>query len=173
MSKFSVTCFGTGDGWPCADRNHAAFLYRLGKTCILIDCGEAIDRSYKTSGLSYDLIDALIISHLHSDHFGGLFMLLQGCWLEGRTKPLPIYLPAGAIKPLRAMLNAAFLFDEALDFRLELRPIQTAKPFAVGDISVTAFPTSHLAHTRARFGRKYSSDFSAYCFLLEEGRRRV
>ncbi len=121
MTKFSVTCFGTGDGWPCADRNHAAFLYQLGKTCILIDCGEAIDRNYKASGLSYDLFDAIFISHLHSDHFGGFFMLMQGCWLEGRTKPLPVYLPKGAIKPLRAMLNAGFLFDEALDFRLELR----------------------------------------------------
>jgi len=173
MSKFSVTCFGTGDGWPCADRNHAAFLYRLGKTCILIDCGEPIDRSYKASGLSYDLIDAIFISHLHSDHFGGLFMLVQGCWLEGRTKPLPVYLPKGAIKPLRAMLNAGFLFDEALDFRLELRPIPVGKPFSVGDARVTAFPTSHLAHTRARFGKKYKSDFSAFGFLLEAGGRRV
>src|SRR6266850_710575 len=211
MSKFSVTCFGTGDGWPCADRNHSAFLYRLGKTCILIDCGEPIDRSYKASGLSYDLIDAIFISHLHSDHFGGFFMLMQGCWLEGRTKPLPVYLPKGAIKPLRAMLNAGFLFDEALDFRLELRPIPDGKAFSVGNARVTAFPTSHLAHTRARFGKsvsencqrmdgvcaerasspqpsppkeergrisltgskKYASDFSSFCFLLEAGGRRV
>jgi len=173
MSKFSVTCFGTGDGWPCADRNHSAFLYRLGKTCILIDCGEAIDRNYKASGLSYDLFDAIFISHLHSDHFGGFFMLMQGCWLEGRKKTLPVYLPQGAIKPLRAMLNAGFLFDEALDFRLELRPIPTDKAFSVGNTRATAFPTSHLAHTRARFGKKYASDFSAFCFLLETGGRRI
>ena len=173
MSKFSVTCFGTGDGWPCADRNHASFLYLLGKTRILIDCGEAIDRSYKASGLSYDLFDAIFISHLHSDHFGGFFMLIQGCWLEGRTRPLSVYLPSGAIKPLRTMLNAGFLFDEALDFRLHLRPIPVVKPFSVGAVRVTAFPTSHLAHARARFGKKYASDFSAFCFLLESPGRRV
>jgi ribonuclease Z len=168
-----MTCFGTGDGWPCEERNHAAFLYRLGKTSILIDCGEAIDGQYKASGLSYDLFDAIFISHLHSDHFGGFFMLMQGCWLEGRRKPLPVYLPKGAIKPLRAMLDAAFLFDEALKFRLQLRPISSGKPFSVGNARVTAFPTSHLAHTRARFGHKYASDFSAFCFLIEAGGRRI
>ena len=35
-----VKCFGTADGWPNADRNHASFLYRFGTTHILIDCGE-------------------------------------------------------------------------------------------------------------------------------------
>jgi len=86
---------------------------------------------------------------------------------------LPVYLPAGAIKPLRAMLNAGFLFNKALDFRLQLRAIATGKAFSVGDARVTAFPTSHLAHTRARFGKKYDSDFSSFCFLLEAGGRRV
>jgi ribonuclease Z len=174
MHNFSVTCFGTGDGWPCADRNHAAFLYRMKQNTILIDCGDPIDRSYKASGLSYDLIDAIFISHLHSDHFGGFFMLMQGCWLEGRTKPLPVYLPAGAIKPLRAMLNAGFLFDEIMDFRLELRPIPTDKTFSVGKVRIKTFPTTHLAHAQARFQKIHRSDYSAFGFLMEmDGRRMV
>src|SRR5437016_4087591 len=154
MSKFSVTCFGTGDGWPCADRNHAAFLYRVGKACILIDCGEAIDRSYKATGLSYDLLDAIFISHLHSDHFGGFFMLMQGMWLEGRRKPLPVYLPKGAIKPMRRMLESAFLFEEALPFKLELLPIREGLPIGIQDALVTPFRTSHLDSTKARFQQK-------------------
>jgi len=140
---------------------------------ILIDCGDPIDRSYKASGLSYDLIDAIFISHLHSDHFGGFFMLMQGCWLEGRTKPLPVYLPAGAIKPLRAMLNAGFLFDEIMDFRLELRPIPTDKAFSVGKVRIKTFPTTHLAHARARFQKIHRSDYSAFGFLMEMDGRRV
>jgi ribonuclease Z len=173
MQDFSVTCFGTGDGWPCADRNHAAFLYRMSGNTILIDCGDPLDRSYKASGLSYDLIDAILISHLHSDHFGGLFMFLQGCWLEGRTRPLPIYLPAGAIKPLRSMLNACFLFNELLDFRFQLRPLQRNRTFSVGNVRINAFSTSHLSRTKARFQKVHSCDFSAFGFVLEAGQRRV
>jgi len=168
-----LTCFGTGDGCPCADRNHAAFLYRLGKTAIQLDCGEPIDKSYKASGISYDEVDGIIISHLHADHFGGFFMLMQGFWLEGRRKPLPVYLPEGGIQPVRQMLHAGFLFDEVLPFPLRFHPLKAAKAISLGEVTVTPFVTSHLEGTRARFEKKYPVEFQAYCFLLESDGCRV
>ena len=173
MQKASLTCFGVGDGWPCADRNHAAFLYRFGRNSILIDCGEPVDRCLKASGLSYNSIDSLFISHLHADHFGGLFMLMQGFWLEGRRRDLPVYMPGGAIKPLKRMLDTAFLFDELLKFRLQLSGLKTGKTVNVGQVRITPFPTTHLDGLRASFQKKHRSDFSAYSFLLESGRYRV
>lgn len=169
----SVTCFGTAAGGPSEDRNHASFLYRFGQTTILVDCGESVDRSYKASGFSYDTIDAIFLSHLHSDHVGGFFMFMQGMWLEGRRKPLRIYLPGKAIKALRQMLDMVFLFDEALPFRLHLLPLEHEKPVKIRDVRVTPFHTTHLDRTRAQFGRKYRSDFSAYCFLIEHHRVRI
>jgi ribonuclease BN (tRNA processing enzyme) len=169
----SVICFGTGDGAPCEDRNHASFLYRLGNTTILVDCGEAVDRSYKASGLSYDAIDAIFLSHLHSDHIGGFLMFMQGMWLEGRRKPLRVYLPGKAIKPLREMLNTVFLFDEVLPFRLQLLQLENEKSVKVGQAWITPFCTTHLDRTRARFGKKYRTDFSAYCFLIEHKGLRI
>src|SRR5713101_2397913 len=109
--RFSVRCFGTGDGASCAERNHPAFLYRLGNTRLLIDCGEPIDGSCKAVGLSPDVIDSIFISHLHSDHAGGFFMLMQGFWLAGRKKDLPVYLPACGVRPVRDVLRAALLFE--------------------------------------------------------------
>ena len=174
MKDRLVKCFGTGDGWPCADRNHASFLYRFAKTSVLIDCGESIDGNYKRSGLSYDLFDAIFLSHLHADHFGGFFMLMQGCWLEKRRKDLPIYLPAGAIRPLREMLKAGLMFEELLPYRLNLLPLEAQQPRPVGNVRVTPFHTSHLNGFQRRFHKKYrSTDFNAYCFLLECGRIRV
>src|SRR5205823_1827426 len=82
----SLKCFGTGDGWPSADRNHSSFLYRFGQTRVLIDCGEGISRSYKASGLSYNAVDGIFLSHMHADHTGGFLMLMQGMWLEKRRK---------------------------------------------------------------------------------------
>src|SRR5690349_2787874 len=155
----SVICFGTGDGAPCEDRNHALFLYRLSRTTILVDCGEAVDRSYKTSGLSYDAIDAIFLSHLHSDHIGGFFMYMQGMWLEGRRKPLRVYLPGKAIKPLREMLKTVFLFDEVLPFQLQLLPLHNGKSVSVGQVRITPFYTTHLDRTRTRFERKYRADY--------------
>ena len=168
-----VKCFGTGDGWPSLERKHAAFFYRFGKTGLMVDCGEPIDGAYKASGLSYDAFDSLLISHLHSDHIGGLFMLMQGAWLEGRRKDLSVYLPAGAIPPVRQMLESVFIFDEILPFRLRLLPLHSSQSVIIGDITATAFRTSHLHGYRSRLRRKYHVDFNSYCFLFECGRRRV
>src|SRR5438876_6155628 len=122
MQSFSVRCFGVGDGTASAGRNHSSYLYQVGEVCLLVDCGEPVSRSFKLSGLNYELIDRILISHLHADHIGGLFMLLQGFWLENRKKDLHIHLPADAIQPLRQMLQASFLFEELLPFRLILCP---------------------------------------------------
>ena len=88
MPMAKLTCFGVGDGWPCADRGHSSFLYELGQTTWLVDCGEPLSRSYKLSGRSYDQIDRILVSHLHCDHIGGFFMFMQGLWLERRRKAL-------------------------------------------------------------------------------------
>jgi len=173
MRKFSLTCFGVGDGLPCPDRDHASFLYRFGETSLLVDCGEPIDGRFKAGKLSYDLMDSILISHLHADHIGGFFMLMQGCWLERRRKELPVHLPGSAIRPMRTMLKTALLFDELLRFRLRFAPLRAGKPIAVGDVRITPFPTTHLEELRAVFQKRYRGVFASYCFLMESGRVRV
>jgi ribonuclease BN (tRNA processing enzyme) len=173
MKSFSVTCLGVGDGWSCADRNHASFLYRLGGTSIVVDCGEPVDGGIKAGDLKHKDIDAIFLSHLHSDHVGGIFMLMQGSWLERRTRGLPIHLPGGAIQPLKGMLNTALLFPELLGFSLTFAPLKEGSAVSTGGVRVTPFATTHLNTLRARFAKKYPVDFSAFCFLIESGRYRI
>jgi ribonuclease BN (tRNA processing enzyme) len=165
---------GVGDGWPCADRAHAAFLYRLGTATVLVDSGEPISGLIDNAKIAADEIDAVLITHLHMDHVGGLFMLLQGLWLEGRTKPLPVHMPAEGIDPFRAMLRAGYVFDELLKFSLEFVPIKPGQPIRIGrSVRVTPFPTSHLAGLKKRFGGRNGPAFEAFSFLIESGRKRV
>ena len=140
---------------------------------MLIDCGESVSRSYKASGLSYETVDRIFLSHLHADHFAGFFMLLQSFWLEGRQKDLPVHVSADGINPLRQMLNAAYMFEELLNFRLRFEPLRPGKPVQTGNVRVTPFPTSHLEQIRAAFRRKYRQAFISYCFLLETDRLRI
>lgn len=150
MTSLAVKCLGVGDGWPCAERRHSAFVYRAGRTSILIDCGEGVSGAYRASGLGYDTVDALFLSHLHADHVGGFQMLVQGFWLEGRRKPLIVRAPAEGLVPLQGVLRAGYLFDQVLPFRLALEPLVHGQAVNVGGLRVTPFHTSHLDALRRR-----------------------
>ena len=171
--RFSLRCFGVGDGWPCADRNHSSFLYRLGKTTLLVDCGEGVSGRFKATGLPYDLIDGVLLSHLHSDHCAGLFMLLQGFWLEQRRKELPVHLPADGIKPISQMLVASHLYPELMPFPLKFAALKATKPTIIGDARVTPFRTSHLDRLRKSYRKKYPGDYDAFSFLIEAAGLRI
>jgi ribonuclease BN (tRNA processing enzyme) len=173
MGKSSLKCFGVGDGWPCADRNHSSFLYRFGDVSLLVDCGEPLSRGYKALGLSYDAPDGVFISHLHSDHTAGFFMFLQGLWLERRTKPLTVRMPADGIKPFQQMMRAGMIYPELLQFKLRFEPLKAGRRVTVAGVKVTPFHSSHLDQLRLAFQKKYPQKFQAFCFLLEAGRTRV
>jgi ribonuclease Z len=173
MHQISVTCFGVGDGFPSAERFHSSYLYQFGKTTILLDCGECVTRSFKATGLSYDLIDRIFISHLHCDHIGGFFMFMQGLWLEQRQKELTVHLPADGIEPIRQMLNAACIFEELFGFRMNYEPLKARQPVKLDGVRVTPFATKHLDDLRRAFRKKHPQAFAAYCFLLETDRLRI
>jgi len=167
MRPCALHCLGVGDGRPCPDRNHAAYLYRLGKAALLIDCGEPVSRSLRRARLSCELLDRIFVSHLHSDHVGGLFMLLQSFGLDERKKDLTVHLPAEAIAPVFQMLQAAYLFEEFFGFRLQFAALRKGVPVMTEGVRVTPFPTTHLETARLHFQRKYPQAFEAFCFLIE------
>jgi ribonuclease BN (tRNA processing enzyme) len=173
MERLDLTCFGTADGMPCADRNNSAYLYQLGRAWILLDCGEPLCRSYKDAGLSFNRLDSLVLSHLHADHLGGLFMFVQGLWLEKRRRALTLHLPADGIQPIRDLLEAGCLCEEILPFRLELAPLGDRQSFAVMGTRVTPFLNTHLEGLKRRLQPKHALRFESFSFLLETNHFRV
>lgn len=169
----SLRCFGVGDGWPSADRQHSAFLYRFGATTVLVDCGDGLSTAYKASGLSYDAVDAILISHFHSDHVGGLSMFLQGLWLERRTRPLTIGVPAGGLAALQAWLEASLLPSDLLGFAVHWQPLAAGKAFPLGEVTVTPHPTSHLDSLRRMLQPRHPGMcFEAFGFVFATANRR-
>lgn len=168
-----MRCFGVGDGWPGADRNHASFLYRLGRTTILVDCGEGVSARFKATGLPYDLIDSVFISHLHADHCGGFWMFIQGLWLEQRKKDLPVYMPADGVKAFNQMLATSYLFPEIIPFRLKLEGLRAMRPVMTGDARVTPFRTTHLDRLRKEHRKNHAREYDAYSFLIEAHGLRI
>ena len=86
-----VHFLGCGDAFGSGGRNHSAYLVEASDRLFLLDCGPTTLLSMKRAGLSPQRLDAVILSHLHGDHFGGLpFLFLEYLYGTPRTKPLSI-----------------------------------------------------------------------------------
>lgn len=174
LSRVSLRCFGVGDGWPTTDRRHSSFLFEFGATSVLVDCGDGLSSAYKQAGLSYDAVDHLLISHLHSDHVGGLSMFLQGLWLERRQKPLTVHAPATAIPLLQAWLEATLLSPDLLGFPLHWQPLAAARALELASVTVTPHPTSHLESLRQILQARHPAMcFDAFGFVFAGLGKRI
>lgn len=149
----SIVFLGTADGHANARRNHAALLLRAGGKQILLDAGQSCSQTLKRLGIGFEELDAVVITHTHTDHVGGLPMLLQAMWLERRRRRLPIWLPQAAIRPLRAWLAACYLFPERLSFEVCWQAL--GQPMRIGNVRIYPVRNSHLDSTRVEFGKKY------------------
>lgn len=174
LDEARVHCLGVGEGWPCPVRRHAAFLHEWAGGCLLIDCGEGLDTAFRASGVSYDRVDAILLSHMHSDHVGSFSLFLQSMWLEKRQRPLTVIAPRKAIPALKAWLRATLVFPELLGYPIRWKSWSPGRTVQVGAARIRPYSTSHLASLKKEFeGRNPTTAFEAYSFLIEYGRWRV
>lgn len=173
-ANVSLRCFGVGDGWPCDNRRHSAYLYRFGTTRLLVDCGDGFSQSYKASGLSYEALDGILLTHMHSDHVGGFSTFLQGLWLEQRTRPLAVAAPATGIPALQAWLSATLLSPELFGFPIRWMPLVAGKAVEVGGVVVEPARTGHLDSLKAKLAPGHpEACFDALAFGLSGVGRRL
>ena len=68
----TVRCLGTGDAFNAFARCHASYLLMASSAMLLLDCGPAALLAMRRDGLPIDALDAIVLSHLHGDHFAGI-----------------------------------------------------------------------------------------------------
>jgi ribonuclease BN (tRNA processing enzyme) len=151
---------GSAPGFPVLERGHSSAILDTGKHRLLIDAGEPCSRSMLAQQIQATDIDAVLLTHGHSDHTAGLPMLIQTAWISGRTKLLPIYLPEELINPLQAWLDASYIGPKFLQFPLEFFAWESRPSLEQFDLKINPQATSHLDDLVKRFGptrfRSYS-----------------
>jgi ribonuclease Z len=123
-----------GTGSPLTDptRSGPCLGIVAGGRAYVIDPGEGSARRLFGMGFPIGAMDAVIITHLHSDHIDGLGNILIGAWIVGSRKdPLPVYGPEGVGRVV-AGFNEAFEIDST--FRTAHHGKEIAAPAGYGAV---------------------------------------
>jgi len=165
-SDFRVTLLGTGVPIPRPERFGPSTLIEAGDQKLLIDAGRGATIRLYQLGVSMGRIDALLLTHYHSDHTVGIPDLWLTGWLPPhfakRTTPFHVIGPTGA-KTLMAHLEKAYALDIAIrteDERLPAEGIAIAvEEFAADGIvyernglRVIAFEVDHGEAIKPAYG---------------------
>ena len=112
--EFRVTLLGTGSPPPSMRRFGPAVLVQAGGQNLLIDSGRGVTQRLFQVGVKLGAVDAVFITHLHSDHIVGIPDLWLTGWLEAayaqRTGPFRIWGPAGT-RSMMGHLEKAYAWD--------------------------------------------------------------
>ncbi|MBS0124007.1 MBL fold metallo-hydrolase [Thetidibacter halocola] len=123
MSTERVVLLGTKGGPAIRPGSPmpTATLLQLGGATVLIDAGLGAARGLCDAGVALTALDAIVITHLHSDHYLELGPLLHTAWTAGLKRPVPVIGPEGLATYWQGFL-ASMDFDIALRQRDEGRP---------------------------------------------------
>ena len=91
--KFELTILGCGGAIPTLERNPTSQYLNIQDRHFLIDCGEGTQIQLRKFRCKFSKIDHIFISHLHGDHFLGIFGYLSSLNLLGRNNDIHIYAP--------------------------------------------------------------------------------
>jgi ribonuclease Z len=106
-----VTLLGTGTPLPIMERFGASILVEAGSETLLFDAGRGCLQRLRQVNVFYNKINALFLTHLHSDHIVGIPDLWLTGWLTSeRAKPLEVFGPTGTIAMID-YLQKAFAYD--------------------------------------------------------------
>jgi ribonuclease BN (tRNA processing enzyme) len=141
-----LTIAGSGDAFGSGGRLNTCFLLETAKATLLVDCGASAMPALKKQGIDPNRIDAIVLSHLHGDHFGGLpFLLLDAQFLSRREQPLLIAGPPGTRARLDALLEVFFPKSTGSKWRFAWR----VEEIAVGietDVLGHSLSTAQVIH---------------------------
>lgn len=125
-----VTLLGTGTPQPIMDRFGASTLVQAGSETLLFDAGRGCLQRLRQIKVSYDTIDALFLTHLHSDHIVGIPDLWLTGWLTSkRALPLKVFGPIGTDSMID-YLQKAFVYDIKIRIEDDKAPEEGSKLLA-------------------------------------------
>ena len=114
-----------------------ALIVECGRTRLMLDCGYPVretERRLERLGLAPGDLDAIVVTHEHSDHTAGVSKL-------ARKYRLPLWLTHGTLQSMPGDVSNL----------PQINVIDSHSAFAIGDLQLLPFPVPHDAREPAHF----------------------
>lgn len=169
-----ITFIGTSSGKVSLNRFYSSLLISSDGYNLLIDAGDGISRALIGNGINFNLLNGILFTHLHPDHFSGLPALIVQMKMMNRNEPLDIFIHDSLRNVVEEFLVRSYLLPERIGFKIRYKTFRDDERFNISeDFTFIAKKNSHLTGLE-KFKDKYSS-LSLYSasFLFEEGNKKV
>jgi len=143
-----VRFVGSGDSFGNGGRFQTCILVDGVGYRFLIDCGATSLVALKRAGFDPGSIDAVLLTHFHGDHCGGVPYLILDGQFSKRGRPLVVAGPLGVRERMTAVFEAALPTSSGTEQRFGVTYVELgAKATRIGPLEVVALPVAHLAET--------------------------
>lgn len=141
-----LTILGSGTMMPTENRYPAAYLLDAGSARVLLDCGFCAVARLVERNIALRDIEAVCVSHFHTDHFGDLLPLVHALWVDNRvtkrtSAPLTVLGPP-TIRERWKKLREVFWPEPEESFPVQFIEGPTTKD--VGPMTIEAFDVTHV-----------------------------
>jgi ribonuclease BN (tRNA processing enzyme) len=156
-----VTVLGKSPSWQDAGGACSGYLIQSGDTNVLLDCGNGVFGKLRER-IDYTELDAVLISHLHADHWLDLVPYSYALTYAPKQQPVPVHTWPGTDTPARPRLIAppgatqtfrrvvgAWGNEDLIERAFELTEYKPNATVEVGAISATFHPVPHFIDTFA------------------------
>ena len=138
-----LTVLGASPAVPTPGGASSGYLVQTPETLLLLDCGHAVASVLQTV-TSIRRLSAIIISHMHPDHYFDL-VPLKYAYLFQRIPPVPLLLPPGGLAILHRLQTAAGLRDSFFESSFEVSEYDPAQTLVqIAGLSIDFAPTQHF-----------------------------
>ena len=146
----SVRFVGSGDSFGSGGRFQTCIVVDGPGSRFAIDFGTSSLIALAQQGIEHNSLDAIVLTHLHGDHCGGVpFLLIDTMLAARRTRPLIIAGPRDLRRRMDEIREALFPGSRVMTpkFPLTWVEMEPGKPHPILDLVVTPEPARHTAET--------------------------
>src|SRR5438105_14373733 len=146
----TVRFVGSGDSFGSGGRFQTCIVVDGPRSRFAIDFGTSSLIALAQQGIEHNSLDAILLTHLHGDHCGGVpFLLIDAMLAAKRTRPLTIAGPRDLRRRMDAIREALFPGSHVMTptFPLSSIELDPGQPHTILDLVVTPQPARQTFET--------------------------